>query len=348
MLKELYMGKKEKAAIKRPLILYVIIVIYVVAPAANIFLSKVFFKVPLSAFLPHLFQAYGILAGIWLLTAPVVGIGFYFINKISWYVFIWHSGLVLIDFGIKWVTKPLFYWQSLSNLHNFVLLTGNLALVFAVGYIVQKDFRAPYFQALPRSWRESERISIIHWIILDGERREITDLSEGGCFIADPDTGLNPGDRVMVHFIIEMLTVNCEGEVRRKVPDGLGIQFLSLPAQTKRALRQVLKKRFALRYEVDLPCSYTIEKKKAEAKILNISRGGCYIQTDVEEIDTGMPLDILSKIGKRRYLLQARIAWVNRRGDHEKPVGFGCKFSYNHTKLMRLLISVCGRLPLTR
>jgi len=342
------MGKKEKAKIKRPPILYAIIVLYVLAPGANILLSTFFFKVPISAFLPHLFEAYGVIAGIWILTAPIVGISFYFINRISWYVFIWHSGLVLIDYGIKWATRPQFYLYSMSNLHNFILITGNLALICAIGYIVQKDFRAPYFQALPRSWRESERIPILHRILLDGMPRKITDLSEGGCFVAEPYTGFNPGDSVIVHFNIEKITVNCEGEVKRTVPEGLGIQFLSLPAQTKRALRQLLKKRFALRYEVDLPCSCTFNGTQPEGRILNISRGGCYIQAGSSGLQTGMPVDILTKIGSREYLLQARVAWVNRGGEHGKPEGFGCGFSYKQQKLMRLLTHFFGRLQLTR
>ena len=342
------MKKGGETTIKRPLILYVIIAVYVLAPLGNFFLSRIFFNVPLSAFIPHLFKAYGILAGIWLMTAPIVGIRFYFVKKVSWYVFIGHSSLILLDYIIKWATRPLFYWQNISNLHNFLMLTGNLGLVCVVGYIIQKDFRAPYFQALPRSWRESERIPIIHIIILNGEPRKITDLSAGGCFVAELALGFNAGDRVSINFKIDVVTVDCKGEVRRCTPDGYGIQFLGLPAKTKRQITRMLKKRFSLRYEVDLTCTWTYNKKKSEGKILNISRGGCYIQSDVSGLEKGMSIDISAEINKRRYLLPARIAWINPAGEHEKPIGFGCQFVYKQLKLIRLLMKIYGKLTLTR
>jgi hypothetical protein len=46
------------------------------------------------------------------------------------------------------------------GLHNLILLAGNIFLVAFVSYIIQRDFRSPYFQVLNRSWREHTRIPI--------------------------------------------------------------------------------------------------------------------------------------------------------------------------------------------
>jgi hypothetical protein len=71
--------------------------VYILAPVANILGLSIFMNAPFSAIISNFFKGYGILAGIWLLTAPFVGIGFLFVHRVSWYVFIGHSSLILID-----------------------------------------------------------------------------------------------------------------------------------------------------------------------------------------------------------------------------------------------------------
>ncbi|MBW8003754.1 MAG: hypothetical protein FVQ80_17430 [Planctomycetes bacterium] len=57
------------------------------APLANILLLVLIAKLPLATIVQRLFKGYGLLAGLWLLTTPLVGIGLYFIHRISWYIF---------------------------------------------------------------------------------------------------------------------------------------------------------------------------------------------------------------------------------------------------------------------
>ncbi len=71
-----------------------------------------------------------------------------------------------------------------------------MALIVAIGYIIQKDFRSPYFQVLPRSWRRSRRVPIRHRITLNGEMRPVSDVSTTGCFVAESDIGLAIGEKV--------------------------------------------------------------------------------------------------------------------------------------------------------
>jgi hypothetical protein len=322
--------------------------VYVLTPIANILLLSFFMHIPLSGVISKFFEGYGILVGICLLTAPIVGIGFLFVHKISWYVFVGHSSLFLVDYIMKWALRPSFYWRNIPNLHNLIMLTGNLILLFIIGYIIQKDFRAPYFQALPRSWREHKRIPIYHMIRLNGEKSKINDLSQGGCFIQEPQLNLKVGDKISLNFQSESLTIDCKGEVRRQVPMGFGIQFLGLSVRTRRDIKRMLKKRFTLRYEVDLACAWISVGRKRGSKMLNISKGGCYIQTDVHDLEEGITGDIEYDVDKHHFLLPATIAWINLSGQHEKPIGFGAQFSHKQQKLLKLIMSKYGKLRLTR
>ncbi len=117
--------KGLKTNIKRPWIHYIIIIAYITAPLANILLLVLIAKLPLATIVHRLFKGYGLLAGLWLLTAPLVGIGLYFIHRISWYIFLGHSSLILIDYILKWAKKSVFYWRTVPTFHQFLLLTGN-------------------------------------------------------------------------------------------------------------------------------------------------------------------------------------------------------------------------------
>jgi hypothetical protein len=340
--------KRVKTKIKRPLILYAIIVIYVLAPLGNLLLIRVFFSVSVSAVLSHVYKGYGVLAGTWLLTAPLVGIGFYFVMKASWYAFLAHSTLILADYIFKWARAPLLYWQSISGPHNLLLLTGNLLLVFVIGYIVQKNFRAPYFQALPRSWRESVRLPIIHRVMIDGTPARIDDLSSGGCFAPGIFAAQKAGDIVSIGFTIETVRVDCKGEIRRQGPDGIGIQFLSLPRGVKRRLGRVLAHRFALRYEARIPFWCLFGDGAVKGEILNISRGGCYMHASGSGVEVGGIGEVQLALAGKAFRVPARVVWTNRSGEHEKPEGFGVRFLHPQGKLMKRLIGSSGRSALTR
>lgn len=332
--------------IKRPLILYVIVIAYVVAPLANIALLRAFAGIPLSLIIQRMIRGYGPLASIWLFTAPLVGIGFYFVHAVSWYVFVGHSGLILVDYAFKWVTRPSYYLGSVGGLYNMLMLTGNLLLVVVIGYVVQKHFRAPYFQALPRSWRESTRIPIHQWILVNGQSRRTTDMSEGGCFVADPGSDLRIGDRLSLRFHAGNLAIECNGEVMRQTQRGHGVRFMSLPSSDKREIKRTLKKRFPLRYEVDLACTWRCDGTARVGRVLNVSTGGCYVGTEVGDLTEGMPGEVI--IHDFGQTLPAEVVWINSTSKYEKPIGFGCRFSRKHIGLVRILKRRCGQLVLTR
>jgi Tfp pilus assembly protein PilZ len=228
------------------------------------------------------------------------------------------------------------------------MMAGNLALLFVIGYVIQRDFRAPYFQALPRSWRESKRIPIKHVIRVNDQERRISDLSQGGCFIAEPGLGLLAGNRVPLAFESDTLRIKCLGEIRRVSPEGYGVQFLGLPAGKRRDIRLMLKKRFSLRYEVNLDCTWSFDSKKRDATILNISKGGCYLSTSMSGIEPGIYGNIAFVLKSRSYHFIARVVWINETVKHEKPVGFGVQFTHRHTRTVKAILRSYGKRVLTR
>ena len=316
-----------KTTIKRPTIHWFIIFGYIATPFASILLLMIFANVPLSLVIQRIFGVYGYLGTVWMLSAPVVGIGFLFIHKVSWFIFLGHSSLLLVDYVLKWAIRPGFYWRTTPSLLNLLVLTGNLALVVIIGYIVQRDFRAPYFQALNRGWRMSKRVPINHWILINGEKKRIDDISPGGCSATESGSGLMAGERVSISYKTEPLTFECQGEIRRHGPDGYGIQFLSLPKVKSRAVKRMIKNRNARRSKVELDGSWSFDNKPQTAKVLNMSEYGCFVQTDVNELSEGKPAVGHVELQDNFHFLPGRLVWVNRKTEGGRPVGFGFRFN---------------------
>ncbi len=344
------MANPIRATLKRPLLHHLIIILYIAAPFANILLLMVFLKLPLLIILPRLVAGYGILATAWLLTAPLIGISLYFVNRFSWYLFLGHSSLILIDFVIKWISRPAFYLKTVPGVMNILILAGNLVLIVIIGYIIQRNFRAPYLQILNRSWRERERIPICHRILIDGEPLMADDLSALGCFVRDPGTKRVAGNKVDLEFLSDSLTIRSHGEIMRTTPAGIGIRFISLPVEQRRDIDRMLRKRFALRQKVDLACTCAFDQLQRPGTMENLSSGGCYIRSTVDGLSEGGRgvLSLEVRGGGRPYSLPGSIVWINRTGQHEKPMGFGYQFDRKQPAMMRFITLHYGQGALIR
>ena len=344
------MVRRIKPAFKRPLLHHLIIILYIAAPFANILLLRVFLGVPLARILSRITAGYGMLATIWLFSAPLIGIALYFANRFSWYLFLAHSSLILIDFIIKWASRPVYYAKTVPGLMNILIVAGNLALIVLIGYIIQRNFRSPYFQVLNRSWRERKRIPIHHTVLLDGVTLVADDLSSLGCFVREPGSSRAVGSRVDIRFLSDSLTIECPGEIMRVIDTGLGIRFVGLPPPQKRDIDRMLRKRFTLRQKVDLACTCTVAEGERAATMLNLSRGGCYLQSPVEGLREEEHGFVSLKIqgNGRSYNVPGRVVWVNHAGLHEKPVGFGWQFDRTQRAMMRYITLHFGQGMLIR
>jgi Tfp pilus assembly protein PilZ len=337
-----------KPVLKRPWPHHVIILCYIAAPFVNIVLLRVFLHVSLYRILLHLVAGYGVLASVWLFTAPIVGIALYFVRRFAWYLFLGHSSLILLDYVVKWVTHPLLYLRTVPGLHNIILLTGNLALIVGVAYLIQRDFRAPYFQILNRTWRERNRIPIYHTVTVNGEPRRMSDLSDGGCFVIDSTPGRAPGGAVALSFASSTLNIECLGEIMRVTGKGIGIRFIRLPLAKRRDIRRMLRDRFSLRQKVDLPCRWIFDGVQIQSRMLDISRQGCYIQAEVPEVMVGMNGVVEVTLFDASYSVNGHIVWMNPDGIHQKPAGFGLRFDGRPLGFVKKTVALHGLGALVR
>jgi Tfp pilus assembly protein PilZ len=158
------------------------------------------------------------------------------------------------------------------------------------------------------------------------------------------------GSKVGIEFLSDSLTIKCPGEIMRTTATGLGIRFVGLPRTQKRDIDRMLRKRFSLRQKVDLACTCTFEQKERSATMLNLSRGGCYLGAPVEGLREEAHCEIslpLQGDGKS-YQLPGKIVWINRAGQDEKPIGFGCEFDKKQPAMMRYITLHYGQGMLIR
>ncbi len=342
-----------KTIIKRPWVHHLIVWGYILAPAVNIILVSLFLHVPLLTIVQRLFRGYGALGTIWLLTAPLVGISLYFVSRTTWYIFLAHSALVFFDFVIKSVARPLIM-SRIPPLNNLLIIAGNLALVVLIGYIIQRDFRAPYFQALQRSFREHRRVPIRHRIVLNGLPAHIDDLSITGCFVPGPlqaSSGpmvLRVGQEVTISFRSETLTLTTRGQVMRVTPSGWGIRFLSLKGREKKDVARLLKNRYALRYKADLPAEWSLDHSVHTARLVDVSATGCFLASEVPALAPGVSAAVAVNVDVTDLVARGHVVWVNPQAEHDKPQGFGFRFNRRQRRLIRLVRMHLGKLEQTR
>ncbi len=237
--------KKPNVRIKRPWIHHVIIGAYVLAPVANVLMVRLSLGVPVATIIQRLFRGYGPLAASWLLTAPLAGVALYFVHRWSWYVFLAHSSLVFADFVLKAVARPLFFWSTIPPANHLVILTGNLALVISIAAIIRRDFRSPYFQSLPRTFRRYRRVTCRFPVMLDASPAVVSDVSAGGCFAQAVSLAVGLGARVRVSFCDDTSSLTLEGRVMRVTPAGAGIMFAAPTHEQRVALKSLVRDRTA-------------------------------------------------------------------------------------------------------
>ena len=331
------MRARARPVLKRPWLHHVIIICYILAPVVNILGVKLFVGAPFGVIFARLFEAYGVLATIWLITAPVVGVSLYFVQRFSWYVFLGHSGIIVADFVYKWTVHPAYYLRTVPGIHNILLLAGNVALVAVVGYIIQRNFRAPYFQVLNRTWRERIRIPIYHPVAINGTEHIMSDLSDGGCFVSWDCPECAAGNRVALSFKSQSLCIECQGEIMRITSKGIGIRFLRLPRESKRDIRRLIRNRYSLRHKVDIPCVSRFGDEESTARMLDVSPTGCYLQAQYAGLRAGSEGVLHVAIGEARPAvnLSGSVVWINPGDVGGRPPGFGFHFGHRQAHFVK-------------
>lgn len=233
--------------LKRPLAHHVIIVSYIATPLINLLLVSLSLGIPPGAAAGRVVAGYGPLVAAWMATAPIAGACLYLLNRASWYIFLVHAGTILVGavmtLGLRWLGDV----SAIPRLSQAVFLAGNVIRIAFVGYVLQKDFRAPYFHVLQRSFRAARRIPLAVPIILDGEPCRTEDLSAAGCFVGRPAPRRGAGERLGVRLDWGTAELRCGGQVMRSSSEGLGVRFIGLARRDRLALRLMLAGRMVQR-----------------------------------------------------------------------------------------------------
>ena len=232
---------------KRPLPHHVIIATYIATPVIDLAVMSLALAIPLGAAAGRLMSGYGPLVAAWMVTAPAAGACLYLLNRASWYVFLAHAGIMVAASAVTFGVRGLGDISSIPRLSHDVFLAGNVIRLAFVGYVLQKDFRAPYFHILHRSFRGARRVAVQVPVILGGEACLTEDVSVAGCFVAGPRSKRSVGERVAVQLDCGGTEVRCAGQVMRSLPSGLGVRFLGLSRHQRRALRLLLARQLVPR-----------------------------------------------------------------------------------------------------
>lgn len=304
--------------LKRPFLHHLIVLGYLAAPAANVALLAVAFDRPVARVLRDLFAYFSPLGGLLVVTAPVVALGLYLVHRLSWYLFLAHAVLLLADLTYKLAHLPSSFYVA--------LLVTDAVLLSIIGYILQKDFRAPYFQVLPRGWRETRRAPIDHVVEIDGRSLRATDISASGCFVVDAGPALRLGQVVAFHLSTDEFDVTCSGEVVRITPRGHGIRFMRVDAAARRSLDELVKNRYPLRYAVEIRARWRDAQGHRDGTLFNISSDGCFLHMDIGGLEPGSAGQLEVRIKEKDYEIPARVVWLNRSGQYGKPIGAGMRF----------------------
>ena len=214
--------------IKRPWLHHVIILGYALAPLANFAIFSIFSPYPLSYVFKNFFNFFGVFGTIVLATEPFVALALYMVRKESFYLFIAHAILCLV--------QNILSLAHSSNYYNLGILLGSITLLAIVVFIIQRDFRAPYMHILPRSWRLDKRRDIEVGINVNNKKYMTGDISLTGVFIRNID--LEPGDEVKIN--IDAFDFSTTASVVRVDETGSGLRFHDLQKeQIKNLQKQV-------------------------------------------------------------------------------------------------------------
>jgi Tfp pilus assembly protein PilZ len=222
-------------------------------------------------------------------------------------------------------------------------------MVIIIGFVVQKNFRAPYFQALPRSWRERKRIPLNHVMKLNEKEYKISDISQSGCFCITDERHFTIGQKIPFEFICEKLIIQNVGEIVRISEDGIGIRFFKLNKNEKNDIKIMIKDRFALRYSINIKGTFESGNKFLKGSIYNISRTGLFICVNTVNIEVSEKGICSFKINNEKFLIGAKVAWVNYTdGGFGKPEGIGLRFTNIQWKLIKKIKAKGIPVQLTR
>jgi Tfp pilus assembly protein PilZ len=172
--------------------------------------------------------------------AITVGYGFWEMKRWAWYLFI------LVDLLIAYQNAVMVNEYGETH-HKALTFVFSILIMMLVGYRVAREIRVPYFFPRIRWWESDPRYRLSVPVQLERSSSsalagDILDLSMGGCFVK-LRSDFQQDEKVSLAFTIFHVPVRCEGTVVWRTqstvthPKGVGIKFLELDRDQRRALK---------------------------------------------------------------------------------------------------------------
>lgn len=350
---------------KRPLIITVIALCYLIAPVAIIVQGSFVSRIPL--FGPHnIFTRLYYTDIIILCLYPVCSIGLYSVRKWGWWVFLGGSIALIVYNVVVYLISPMY---------NIVLLViFNVGLAVVAGIFFRKHIIAPYFNPRLRWWESDPRyrLEIAVYIVAGAERigGEALDISESGCLVS-LDKTLELGNIYPISIRCMDHQVDLQGRVMRRSstgesPDRYGMMFVKRDKDQKRDIDSLIRdlerggvrdtlreekttqalsseKRTMSRFQKTSP-RYTLRhtavvkdgNNAVQCQLVDLSKRGCFLRLD-RELTMGGIYQLKIICMNSEIDVSGKVIWKS--GDTSR--GYGIEFLHltrnEHTRLHTLL-----------
>jgi hypothetical protein len=211
-------------------------------PMAYILFCAMLFDIPARACVMVLLSPwYYILSAI----AVAAGYGFWEMKRWAWYLFIIANLLITYQNAVMVNEHGETYHKALTFIFS-------VAIIALITYRVSREIRVPYFFPKIRWWESDPRYRLSVPVKLDRAETgdltgDILDLSMGGCFVK-LRSDLHQDEKVALSFTIFQLELKLEGIVVWRTqstvthPKGVGIKFIDLDRDQRRALRVITRR----------------------------------------------------------------------------------------------------------
>ncbi|MCK4804314.1 MAG: PilZ domain-containing protein [Spirochaetes bacterium] len=352
---------------RRPLIISIIVICYVLSPVSSILLGSIINRIPLFG-AHNIFTRLPITDILILFVYPISAAAIYSIKKWGWYLFLACS-LILISYNI--------FVYYLSPRYSFlILIVLNVILAIVAGIFFRKHIIAPYFNPRLRWWETEPRYKIeIHADIIFGKNvltGEILDISNSGFFMS-LDQDLTVGRVFKFNLKCLKCSVEVNGKVMRKSSrkeelNGYGVMFVKLTDAEKMGINALIKdlekggardfsregdgavpagseaaelthqRKTAARYKLLHEAILTGEKENIQCKIVNISKDGCFV-TAGQDIPDGVTFRMKLRCIKLEIEMKIEI---KRKTEYRGVYSYAIKF-INATKQERQIINMIIR-----
>ncbi len=352
---------------RRPLIISIIVICYVLSPVSSILLGSIINRIPIFG-AHNIFTRLPITDILILFVYPISAAAIYSIKKWGWYLFLACS-LILISYNI--------FVYNLSPRYSFlILIVLNVILAIVAGIFFRKHIIAPYFNPRLRWWETEPRYKIeIHAEIISGKNAltgEILDISNSGFFMS-LDQDLTVGRIYNFNLKCLKCSVEVNGKVMRKASrkeelNGYGVMFVKLTDAEKMGINALIKdlekggardfsrggegavpagseaaelthqRKTAARYKLLHEAILTGEKENIQCKIVNISKDGCFV-TAGQDIPGGVTFRMKLRCIKLEIEMEIEI---KRKAEYRGVYSYAIKF-INATKQERQIINMIIR-----